>query len=248
MISTTSETVISNGGGVFQRKYSRSNSKIYGYGYPNWSVLESYTEGWQKLERSLKKMFAHVTVLELLNHTVSGSELVDYIRIAEITKNDVVDKEISEQIDEITNYYRKAIKDSPEMNELHKEYSLRNHTDAAIHYLFESVKTQFENTDRSKAYNTYANNFIDYCLKFLKSRGRSGLMLNLTEEMLIFLTVLSIKNQEEMRLKDVFNEFERRGVFLDNFSKDQVATYYEKLNLIEKKSDSGDAKYVKRIL
>lgn len=46
--STTSETVISNGGGVFQRKYSRSNSKIYGYGYPNWSVLESYTEGWQK--------------------------------------------------------------------------------------------------------------------------------------------------------------------------------------------------------
>ena len=73
-------------------------------------------------------------------------------------------------------------------------------------------------------------------------------MLNLTEETLIFLTKLCIKNQEQMRLNDVFDEFERRGVFLDSYSKEQVAGYYEKLNLIEKKSDSGDAKYVKRIL
>lgn len=46
--SSSSETIISNGGGVFQRSYSRSNSRIHGYGYPNWSVLESFSEGWQK--------------------------------------------------------------------------------------------------------------------------------------------------------------------------------------------------------
>lgn len=73
-------------------------------------------------------------------------------------------------------------------------------------------------------------------------------MLNLSEETLIFLTKLCIKNQEQMRLKDVFREMELRGVYLDNQSKEQAAIYYEKLNLIEKKSDSGDAKYVKRIL
>lgn len=73
-------------------------------------------------------------------------------------------------------------------------------------------------------------------------------MLNLSEETLIFLTKLCIKNQEQMRLKDVFGEMELCGVYLDNQSKEQAAIYYEKLNLIEKKSDSGDAKYVKRIL
>lgn len=73
-------------------------------------------------------------------------------------------------------------------------------------------------------------------------------MLNLSEETLIFLTKLCIKDQEQMRLKDVFGEMELRGVYLDNQSKEQAAIYYEKLNLIEKKSDSGDAKYVKRIL
>ena len=74
------------------------------------------------------------------------------------------------------------------------------------------------------------------------------MMLNLTEETLIFLTKVCIKDQEMMRLNDVFNEFELRGVYLDNISKEQVMRYYEKLNLIEKKSDSGDAQYVKRIL
>ena len=74
------------------------------------------------------------------------------------------------------------------------------------------------------------------------------MMLNLSEETLIFLTKVCIKDQEKMRLNDVFSEFECRGVFLDNHSKDEVMRYYEKLNLIEKKSDSGDAQYVKRIL
>ena len=207
-----------------------------------------FTEGWQKLQRVLEKMFAHVIVLEILNHTEAGSEVVDYCRIAEMIKAEVTDIEISKQIDAITDCYRNAITDCPEMTVLQKKDSSLGYTDASIHFLYDSVKTQFDNTGRERPYNSYANKFIDYCHKYLKNRGRSGLMLNLTEETLIFLTKLCIKNQEQMRLNDVFDEFERRGVFLDSYSKEQVAGYYEKLNLIEKKSDSGDAKYVKRIL
>lgn len=74
------------------------------------------------------------------------------------------------------------------------------------------------------------------------------MMLSISEEMLIFLTKISIKDQEKVRLNDIFTEFESRGVYLDDHSKSEVMRYYEKLNLIEKKSDSGDAQYVKRIL
>ena len=35
---------------------------------------------------------------------------------------------------------------------------------------------------------------------------------------------------------------------IDQPSKDEVVQFYTKLNLIEKKSDSGDAQYVRRIL
>ena len=38
---------------------------------------------------------------------------------------------------------------------------------------------------------------------------------------------------------------EHRGLFFDRDSKNKIIELYEKLNLIEKKSDSGDAQYVR---
>lgn len=210
---------------------------------------QCFTEGWQQLQNSIDKIFAHAVTLEILNHTEPGTELVDYIELKRIIDSDpALDSLISEQIDEVTKLYRENIKDCAEMNEVRKGSADHGATDASVKFLFDSIKSQFENSVRARAYNSYSSKFERYCHKYLKSRGRSGLMLNLSEETLIFLTKLCIKDQEQMRLKDVFREMELRGVYLDNQSKEQAAIYYEKLNLIEKKSDSGDAKYVKRIL
>ncbi len=207
-----------------------------------------FTEGWQKLQSAIEKMFAHVITLEILNQTDDGSELVDYIRLGEIVSNDEKDKKISEQIDALTALYRASITDCAEMNDMKKKFSPSGMTAASLSFLFDSIRIQFENTGRNARYKSYANKFESCCRNFLKNRGRSGRMLNLSEENLIFITKLCIKNQDHMRLKDVFKAFERRGIFLDDISKEQATDYYEKLNLIEKKSDSGDAKYVKRIL
>lgn len=210
---------------------------------------QCFTEGWQQLQNSIDKIFAHAVTLEILNHTEPGAELVDYIDLKQIIdSNPALDSIISEQIDEVTKLYRENIKDCAEMNEVKKGSADHGATDASVKFLFDSIKSQFENSVRVRAYDSYSSKFERYCHKYLKSRGRSGLMLNLSEETLIFLTKLCIKNQEQMRLKDVFGEMELRSVYLDNQSKEQAAIYYEKLNLIEKKSDSGDAKYVKRIL
>lgn len=209
---------------------------------------QCYTCGWQKLQYAVEKMFAHVVTLEILNHTETGSDKFDYIELREyLSENPDYETEIAQKIDEVTEVYRQSITDCSVMSEI-KKVDDDDAVRVAVRYLFDSVKCQFENTGRSRAYNSYANKFERFCFKFLKSRGRSGRMLGLSEEILIFLTKISIKEQEQMRLKDVFDEFEKRGVFLDAISKEQVTIYYEKLNLIEKKSDSGDAKYVKRIL
>lgn len=209
---------------------------------------QCFTDGWQRLQYSVEKMFAHVVTLEILNHTESNSQVVDYIALKELLNQDSTkENKVAEKIYELTKLYRQSITDCSEMQELIKDDD-EDPVSASLKFLFDSIKSQFENTSRVRAYNSYANKFECFCHKFLKSRGRSGLMLSLSEETLIFLTKISIKDNEQMRLKDVFNEFEKRGVFLDDISKEQVADYYEKLNLIEKKSDSGDAKYVKRIL
>ena len=208
-----------------------------------------FKQGWSVLQAALSKIFAHAIVLEILNQTEDGCGPVDYIRLHEFVQtSDNEDHRIAEEIKVLTDRYRNAITDCSEMKELVRKEVNEDETAAEIRFLFDSVRTQFENTYRIRPYSSYANKFQEYSREFLKRRGRSGMMLNLTEETLILLTKVCIKDQEKMRLNDVFAEFEARGVFLDNLSKEQVMRYYEKLNLIEKKSDSGDAQYVKRIL
>lgn len=208
-----------------------------------------FSEGWNTLQDAVKRIFAHAITLEILNQTEDSTEPIDYIKLqALISSASGEDHRIAEQIKVLTDCYRKAISDCPEMSELLRKASPDGETAAEVRFLFESIRLQFENTFRNRPYSSYAEKFEEYSKKYLKRRGRSGMMLNLTEETLIFLTKICIKDQEKMRLNDVFSEFEARGVFLDNHSKAEVMHYYEKLNLIEKKSDSGDAQYVKRIL
>lgn len=208
-----------------------------------------FRDGWDMLQKAISRIFAHAITLEILNQTESGSEPVDYIKIQELINSAPgEDHRISEEIKVLTDCYRRAITDCPEMAELSRHQSPDGETAAEINFLFNSIRIQFENTSRNRPYSSYAQKFEVYCRKYLKRRGRSGMMLNISEETLIFLTKICIKDQEKMRLNDVFAEFEARGVFLDTHSKSEVMRYYEKLNLIEKKSDSGDAQYVKRIL
>lgn len=208
-----------------------------------------FRDGWDMLQKAISRIFAHAITLEILNQTESGSEPVDYIKIQELINSAPgEDHRISEEIKVLTDCYRRAITDCPEMAELSRRQSPDGETAAEINFLFNSIRIQFENTLRNRPYSSYAQKFEVYCHKYLKRRGRSGMMLNISEETLIFLTKICIKDQEKMRLNDVFAEFEARGVFLDTHSKSEVMRYYEKLNLIEKKSDSGDAQYVKRIL
>lgn len=208
-----------------------------------------YTKGWQRLKRAVEKLYAHVNTLEVLNQTV-GDERYDYVKLAQIAaRSPEDDAQLANQIQKLSSLYRNAITDSTEMDAVTPAPVSGSRTPDEIRFLFESIKAQFGDTTRGTRYRTYAEKFKKFCeKKFLKSRGRSGYMLNISEETLIFLTKVSVKDREIIRLKDVFEEFERRGVFLDNVSKEQVTQYFEKLNLIEKKSDSGDAKYVKRIL
>ena len=65
---------------------------------------------------------------------------------------------------------------------------------------------------------------------------------------MIFLTKICLRDEEKIRLNDLYKAYEYRGIFLDSTTKEYLQDFFTKLNLIDKKSDSGDAQYVKRIL
>ena len=63
--------------------------------------------------------------------------------------------------------------------------------------------------------------------------------------MLLFLTRLCIGNESKIRLKTLWDNLKLRGIVFDETSKLEITKLFEKINLIEKKSDSGDAQYIK---
>ena len=205
-------------------------------------------EGWTKLQGVISRMFSHAVTLEIINQSES-TEMLDYIGFkAAADQSEDNDIWFSNEIKKAEATYVSYIGDCPKIRFLPEEPGA-NHTDAAIRHLFKCVYTQFNETERKRASQLYSEKFSDFCKKrFVKNRKKSGLTLNLTEQDVIFLTKLAIQNNEKMRLIDLYKEFERRGVYLDLTSKGLLQEYFTKLNLIDKKSDSGDAQYVKRIL
>ena len=208
---------------------------------------ECYRSGWQQLLPAIKQQFYHAVTLEILNQNPTGEQF-DYIALRDYVQKTGMEEEVAAQIRCVCDLYRNAISDCSELNDLQKNEQLGT-VFSEVNYLYESVRTQFRNTGRGRVSDGYVKHFETFCHdRFLKSRGASGLMLNITEEFLIFLTKLAIHDEEKLSLNEVFRQFELRGVFLDQPSKDEVVQFYTKLNLIEKKSDSGDAQYVRRIL
>ncbi|PTU82483.1 DNA phosphorothioation-dependent restriction protein DptG, partial [Staphylococcus pasteuri] len=84
-------------------------------------------------------------------------------------------------------------------------------------------------------------------LYFLKNRGSMGKTLTIKKDMLILLTAVIVKD-EKLLINDVFSEFEKRGIYLDRYTKNEILNFYEKMNILDKKSDSGEIKYVKPVL
>lgn len=205
-------------------------------------------QGWKLVESNLLKLFSHANALDLINH---NNENVTYSYAELKNRIDRMDGEekdgFIEEIDKLIRLYMNYINVPWDAFKVEKPFD--NDCYNVIFRLFKMINYQFEESGRKERQRDYGTWFIEFCkLNFLKLRGRYGYILNLTEEHIIFLTKICIKDHEKIKLKDLFQEFKKRGVSLDNESKAKLTQLFEKLNILEKKSDSGDAQYVKRIL
>ena len=205
-------------------------------------------EGWDKLSNNISRMFSHAITLEILNQ--NDMPMMDYIDFKELADSSVdLDAAIATEVKKAEKVYISFIGDYKKFDDI-KLISGANNTDSAIRHLFACVNAQFcKDTGRDRVSQAYSEKFSEFCkYRFVKNRKKSGLVLNLTERDIIFLTKLALKNMEKIRLNDLYAQYELRGVYLDITSKTLLQEFFTKLNLIDKKSDSGDAQYVKRIL
>lgn len=219
--------------------------------------------GWKKLESGATTLFAHANTLELLN-TVDFGWHFDKIS-APFTYREIVaavramteeeEKNFAFVVNQLIKRYKEKLDFKWELFD--EKYTVPNdsiyeqyHSLKLICQLFAMVKYQFENSSRSAAY-------ADFCVwykmfvkaNYFKLRGNLGGSLKIDRELLLLMTELSIMNSgtDKILVNQLWMEFEKRGIYLDEKSRREVFTFFEKSNILEKKSDSGDAQYVKRM-
>ena len=157
--------------------------------------------------------------------------------------------QIEEQLDNLYTEYTSVITDKSWVNFTETNRQSGSKAFKKVYKLFEAIKYQFDKTTRSRANEAYNNWYVKFVFEnFAKKRGNLGYNLNLTEDDIILMTKICINEEEKIKLNSLFKEFENRGMFFDKDSRLKIVELYEKLNLLEKKSDSGDAQYVKSVL
>ena len=220
----------------------------------------SYQFGWNVIASEMQSIFAHANTVELLNYIQLDDQTIgDYSglirKVGELNESEL--DELKSKVKEIITFYESGNATVFE-NGGRKEVDRRidnaiNSDDSEIillvKKLFTTVSFVLEKTGRITAGNRYADWIVSFCkVNFTKNRGRLGTTISLTQEMLLFLVKLCVGEADKIRLNSLWTELEDRGLKFDEVSKTEIIRLFERINLLEKKSDSGDAQYVKSII
>jgi len=219
------------------------------------AIRRAYLGGWKRVEPKIETVFSHVNCLELLNH-LSPEGLnspYTYLELKEWTLNADPEQrdEFNQGLDYVISFYKETF--SPKSGWGEYETLDTNKWDCEIlnkvERLWQLVDYQFEKSSRGRAADGYAKWLFTLAQKnYIKRRGHIGHTLAFSRDQIMFLTRLAVGEKEKFRLREFWLELERRGVAFDHESRRKIVELFERLNLLEKKSDSGDAQYVRAII
>ena len=223
------------------------------------SRLNSHKIGWKKLNREIESVFAHANTLELLNYIlIDGEKIGSYHNIVEILKTISEDEKdlFFKTLTDLSSFYTGYITNlnagsswedcEIKLNNAIEIKKIEDQSIIKIFSLWYKIKYQFENSARNKPYYDYSKWLSTFCkINYTKNRGRLGATTVLSQELLLFLTKLCIGSENKIRLKSLWERLKDRGIVFDETSKLEITKLFERINLIEKKSDSGDAQYIK---
>ena len=218
---------------------------------------QAFQEGWKRVEHKLFSMFSHAHCLEMLSYVpFEGLELpFAYREVGKWAQNvsSATRRTTARNVNQLIDFYMESI-EQLNFNWGTLRQANNNSVDEElvdrIRYFYKLVHFQFEHSNRKAASTRYSKWLSQFAtVNYLKRRGPLGHTLCFSREQLLFLTRLCIgdKNDEKIRLTELWKEFSKRGVIFDFESQKLILNLFNNLNLIEKKSDSGDAQYVRAI-
>ncbi len=199
------------------------------------------TTSFAYMYESTKDIYTIMNVLEHLN-ILFGVEKKNFREISIIFQDSDNKTEIKQVLIDLIQLYAEKSK-----IDFVENATQDKHFDELYKIYIDTINEGLRKTPGASS--RYHKSLIESCkYYFLKKRGTLGYVLNINHDFLMLMVYLAVNEKEKLNLIEMFEIFERRGIHLDKHSKEIAVEYLGKLNLIDKKSDSGAAQYVKSIL
>lgn len=209
---------------------------------------DAVVRGWsyQIPKASLDKLFGKSQTLDILN-SILGGHVGFYPDIYQKLE-DTTFEENKEACEELLRLYQK---------EKREVFSNRTSEDGSIDEIEISVNDyqSFVETLEQLCTGLQSPSYVSrmrkkvidlLSVRFLQSR-RGNFVLVLDNEMLTFLIALFTKGKK-VKLDDMYKGFNGYGIHFNRYSRMAIEDYLLKLNLLDRKSDSGEAQYVRVVL
>ena len=221
--------------------------------------------GWRRLEKKTKKIFAHLILLNMLNEHDNTSPFFTYSELYKLYEDNSniraeMETAVDFLIDEYTVKHTYGDRNRGILNftELEREFGAAGTIDyfmAKIQYLFDCIEYQLQgsSTRETVRRNVWCNYEWLLKMRFVKSWGNQGKMIMISNNDLLLMIRICQRSSENMisnlgiQINDLFKEFENRGLYFDGQSKQYIIKHLHEINLIDSKSDSEEAQYVKQI-
>lgn len=224
--------------------YSQATPLYFALEWETLSKRRKATEelGYRVIKEKLPNLFVHVHTMTQLS-MLSDAEDQPFLTYPELEKRLKSESDRANFINSINQWAQEYTRNFHLNGEAESSFKF-NELGDAIKGLFHLVQKGVNQEAAVK----YGRNLPGFGGKiFIKSRSSLGQVLNMTQEMLLLLTAVCVKDTR-MPLNMLFIEFAKRGVDFDRLSKKAIIELFDALNILDKKSDSGDAQYVKPIL
>jgi DNA phosphorothioation-dependent restriction protein DptG len=199
--------------------------------------------GWKSFEKVSNNLFPMLSTLQLIQNKESRKP------IWQIYSEMLASDEHSQFIDCLDNYCERFV----EARALRKSFIKSPDIESAFEQLFDLTLAQFDKQWADPSTTRYqANGKVVAALKehtakgFVKSKGRIGNILALTQDNLLLITNLIIGDKKQIRFTDLIDELRIRGIYFDETSEDRLIEFYERIGNVERMSDSGDDLYVRQ--
>ena len=195
--------------------------------------------GCSHLFDSVKYIFPYMSLLTSISNSVEEKNL----RLYEILNKLEETQESIDAIDSFAMKFREAKQLSTDdvKSSISREEALFNLLDLSFDQFKEGCKV-----NRKRAFNQYESAFKRQISKqFIVNRKRAGNVLVLDQDTILFITNLIVGSGEKIRFQHLIEEFNKRGIYFDAKTRNELIILFDRVGNIERKSDSGDSVYVK---